>query len=257
MNLSEQWVAYMTIVRKETGRFLRIWPQTLLPSVITTTLYYVIFGAFIGSQITPIHGYSYIQFIVPGLVMMAVITNSFSNVAGSFFGAKFQKQIEELLVSPISPFLVVAGYVTGGVLRGILTGALVLGVALFFTEVTVYSILLTLVFIFLTSLLFSLAGMVNAIYAKKFDGISIVPTFVLTPLTYLGGVFYSVSMLPPFWQHVSALNPILYIVNGFRYGLLGISDVSVPMSLFILVLLSGVMLSFNMYLFKTGRGLRS
>lgn len=257
MTLNQMWVAYMTIVRKETGRFLRIWPQTLLPSVITTTLYYVIFGAFIGSQIRAIEGFTYIQFIVPGLVMMAVITNSFSNVASSFFGAKFQKQIEELLVAPVSPFVVVAGYVTGGVLRGLLTGALVLGVALFFTHLTMHSIFLTIAFIFLTALLFSLAGMVNAIYAKKFDGISIVPVFVLTPLTYLGGVFYSVNMLPPFWQKVSALNPILYMVNGFRYGLLGISDVGVVGSFIILVILSGVMLGFTMYLFKTGRGLRT
>ncbi len=256
MTLEQQWIAYMTIVRKEAGRFLRIWPQTLLPSVITTTLYYVIFGTFIGSQIRPMHGFSYIQFIVPGLVMMAVITNSFSNVASSFFGAKFQKQIEELLVSPVPPFLVVAGYVTGGVLRGLITGALVLGVALFFTSITVFNVGLTLLFIFLTALLFSLAGLVNAIFAKKFDGISIVPTFVLTPLTYLGGVFYSVSMLPPFWQHVSALNPILYMVNGFRYGLLGISDASVPLSLSVLIVLSVAMLFFNMYLFKTGRGLK-
>lgn len=251
------WVAYTTIVRKESVRFLRIWPQTLLPSVVTTTLYYVIFGTFIGSQITPVHGYSYIQFIVPGLVMMAVITNSFSNVAGSFFGAKFQKQIEELLVSPISPFLVVAGYVTGGVLRGLLTGILVLGVALFFTEIAIHSVLLTVGFILLTALLFSLAGLLNAIYAKNFDGISIIPTFVLTPLTYLGGVFYSVSMLPEFWQKVSALNPILYMVNGFRYGMLGISDVSVVLSLAILTLLIGTLFAANMYFFKTGRGLRT
>ncbi|MDP2838284.1 MAG: ABC transporter permease [Candidatus Moranbacteria bacterium] len=257
MTLNQMWVAYMTIVRKETGRFLRIWPQTLLPSVITTTLYYVIFGAFIGSQIQAIGGFTYIQFIVPGLVMMAVITNSFSNVASSFFGAKFQKQIEELLVAPVSPFVVVAGYVTGGLLRGLLTGALVLGVALFFTHLTMHSIFLTVAFIFLTALLFSLAGMVNAIYAKKFDGISIVSVFVLTPLTYLGGVFYSVTMLPPFWQKVSALNPILYMVNGFRYGLLGISDVNVTGSFIILVILSGVMLGLTMYLFKTGRGLRT
>ena len=250
------WVADTTIVRKETGRFLRIW-LIFLPSVITTTLYYVIFGAFIGSQIQGVSGFTYIQFIVPGLVMMAVITNSFSNVASSFFGSKFQKSIEELLVAPISPFLVVAGYVTGGVLRGLLTGVLVLGVALFFTHLTVHNILLTVVFVFLTALLFSLAGMVNAIYAKKFDGISIVPVFVLTPLTYLGGVFYSVSVLPVFWQHVSAFNPILYMVNGFRYGLLGISDVSVTGSLVILVVLSVAMLGFNIYLFKTGRGLRT
>lgn len=257
MTFEQQWVAYMTIVRKESIRFLRIWPQTLLPSVITTILYYVIFGAFIGSQIQPIGGYSYIQFIVPGLVMMAVIINSFTNVAGSFFGAKFQKQIEELLVSPISPFLVVAGYVTGGVLRGLLTGVLVLGVALFFTKIAIYHIVFTIAFIFLTALLFSLAGLTNAIYAKKFDGISIVPTFVLTPLTYLGGVFYSVTMLPEIWQSVSAFNPILYMVNGFRYGMLGISDVNVAFSLWVLVILIGSLFLVNLHLFKTGKGLRT
>lgn len=251
------WIAYMTMVRKETARILTIWPQTLLPSVITTTLYYIIFGAFIGSQIQPIDGYSYIQFIVPGLIMMAVIINSFANVASSFFGAKFQKQIEELLVSPVSPFLVVAGFVTGGVLRGLMIGALVLAVSLFFIPLAVYSVFLTAVFILLTAILFSLAGLLNAIYAKDFDGISIIPTFVLTPLTYLGGVFYSVSALSEFWQQVSVLNPILYMVNGFRYGMLGISDVDVVFSLSILIILIVIMFFVNMHLFKTGRGLRT
>jgi len=257
MTLREMWVAYMTIVRKESVRFLRIWPQTLLPSVVTTTLYYVVFGTFIGSQIKGFGDFSYIQFIVPGLVMMAVITNSFANVASSFFGSKFQKSIEELLVSPIKPFLVVAGYVTGGVFRGLLTGVLVLGVSLFFTHLTIHNWFLTVAFIFLTSLLFALAGLLNGIYAKDFDGVSIVPTFVLTPLTYLGGVFYSISALPPIWQTVSVWNPILYMVNGFRYGFLGVSDVSVPFSLFILIGLSAVLIFANIYLFKTGRGLRT
>ncbi|MDO8566093.1 MAG: ABC transporter permease [Candidatus Moranbacteria bacterium] len=257
MTTREMWVAYMTIVRKESVRFLRIWPQTLLPSVVTTTLYYVVFGTFIGSQIRGFGDFSYIQFIVPGLVMMAVITNSFSNVAGSFFGSKFQKSIEELLVSPITPFLVVAGYVTGGILRGLITGVLVLSVSLFFTHLTIHSLILTVVFIFLTSLLFALAGLLNGIYAKDFDGVSIVPTFVLTPLTYLGGVFYSISALPPIWQKISLWNPILYMVNGFRYGFLGVSDVGVGESLFILMSLSVALLFANIYLFKTGRGLRT
>lgn len=257
MSFEQHTTAYMTIVRKETVRFLRIWPQTLLPSAITTTLYYVIFGAFIGAQIPSVGGYSYIQFIVPGLVMMAVIINSFTNVAGSFFGAKFQRQIEELLVSPIPPVLAVAGYVTGGVLRGLMTGALVLGVALFFTELAVYHVAFTVAFIFLTAILFSLAGFLNGMYARKFDDISIIPTFVLTPLTYLGGVFYSVSMLPPVWQTVSAFNPILYMVNGFRYGMLGVSDVNVAFSLGVLVILSGGLFLLNVRLFRTGRGLRT
>lgn len=257
MTREQMWVAYTTIVRKEISRFVKIWPQTFLPSVITTTLYYVIFGAFIGAQIQPIDGYSYMQFIVPGLVMMAVITNSFANVVSSFFSAKFQRQVEELLVSPISPFLVVAGFVTGGVLRGLLIGVLVLGVALFFTQIAIQSILLTTVFILLTALLFSLGGLLNAIYAKDFDGISIIPTFVLTPLTYLGGVFYSIDMLSDFWQKVSALNPILYMINGFRYGMLGISDVSVAASLAILIVMIVALFLINMHLFKTGRGLRA
>ncbi len=247
----------MTIVRKEVSRFLRIWPQTLLPSVITTTLYYVVFGKFIGSQIQSVGDYTYIQFIVPGLVMMAVITNSFGNVVSSFFGAKFQKQIEELLVSPITPFLVVSGFVTGGVLRGLLTGILVLLVSLFFTHLVIYDVTLVLIFVFLTALLFSLAGLLNAIYAKKFDGTTIIPTFVLTPLTYLGGVFYSISMLPPLWQSISLWNPILYMVNGFRYGFLGVSDVSIGVSLGILIGLSIALFAITMHLFRIGRGLRT
>jgi len=257
MTREQQWVAYMTIVRKEVVRFLRIWPQTLLPSMITTTLYYVVFGKFIGSQIQPIGDHTYMQFIVPGLVMMAVITNSFGNVVSSFFGAKFQKQLEELLVSPITPLLVIGGFVTGGVLRGLLTGVLVLGVSLFFTDLAIHNLALVIAFFFLTALLFSLAGLLNAIYAKKFDGTTIVPTFVLTPLTYLGGVFYSISMLPPLWQDISAWNPILYMVNGFRYGFLGVSDVSIAASLAILTVLSIALFALNMHLFRTGRGLRS
>lgn len=257
MTREQQWVAYMTIVRKEVSRFLRIWPQTLLPSVITTTLYYVVFGKFIGSQIQSVGDYTYIQFIVPGLVMMAVITNSFGNVVSSFFGAKFQKQIEELLVSPITPFLVVSGFVTGGVLRGLLTGILVLLVSLFFTHLVIYDVTLVLIFVFLTALLFSLAGLLNAIYAKKFDGTTIIPTFVLTPLTYLGGVFYSISMLPPLWQSISLWNPILYMVNGFRYGFLGVSDVSIGVSLGILIGLSIALFAITMHLFRIGRGLRA
>lgn len=257
MTLEQTWIAYLTIVRKETVRFLRIWTQTLLPSVVTTTLYFLIFGTFIGSQLRPVDGVPYIRFIVPGLVMMAVITNAFSNVVSSFFGAKFQKQLEELLVSPIPPFVVIAGFVTGGVLRGLLTGALVIGVALFFTHIAVHSLLLVILFILLTSILFSLAGLTNGIYAKNFDGVSIVPIFVLTPLTYLGGVFYSLDVLPPFWQAVSKLNPILYMVNGFRYGFLGVSDVGVTDSLLVLVVGIALLLWLNMYLFRSGRGLRA
>ncbi len=246
----------MTIVRAETVRIFRIWSQTFLPPAITTTLYYVIFGTFIGSQIDAVEGFTYMQFIVPGLVMMAVITNSFTNTASSFFGAKFQRQLEELLVSPVPPIIVLAGYVTGGVVRGLLTGLLVLIIALFFTKLTVASLVALIVFILLTSIFFSLLGLVTGIYAKGFDGMSIIPNFVLTPLTYLGGVFYSVHMLPSFWQIISKFNPILYMVNGFRYGFLGISDVNVWWSFTMLVAMNLGLVYYVLRLFQTGRGLR-
>jgi ABC-2 type transport system permease protein len=257
MNWYGIWIAYWTITRKECTRFLRIWTQTLLPSVTTMVLYYVIFGAFIGSQVAPINGFSYMQFIVPGLVMMAVITNAFSNVVSSFYGSKFQRNLEELMVSPTPHWVVITGYVTGGVLRGLLIGGLVLATSLFFTDLVVKHIGLTVLFVFLTSVMFSLAGLLNGIFAKSFDGVSIIPTFVLTPLTYLGGVFYSIDALSPFWQKVSQLNPILYMVNGFRYGLLGISDVSVGASLSILFLFCLGLLGANLYLFHRGTGLRN
>lgn len=257
MSFERLWVAYAVMTRKEIVRFMRIWSQSLLPSVVTTTLYYVIFGTFIGSQIAPVGEYSYIQFIVPGLVMMAVITNSYANVVSSFFGAKFQRQLEELLVSPVTPFVIIAAFVTGGMLRGILVGVLVLGLSLFFTQLAIANMGVIFIFIVLTAILFSLAGLINGIFAKSFDGISIVPTFVLTPLTYLGGIFYSISVLPAFWQQVSLFNPILYLVNGFRYGFLGISDVSVALSLGILIFLIVLCYAVALFLFRTGRGLRS
>jgi len=257
MNKDQILTAYWTITRKECVRFLRIWKQTLLPSVVTTGLYYVIFGTFIGSQIAPINGHTYMQFIVPGLVMMAVITNAFANVASSFFGSKFQRDIEELLIAPTPNWVIIAGYVTGGVLRGILVGALVLGVALFFTKLTVYNWVIVIGFLLLTSVVFSLAGLFNAAFAKKFDDTMIVPTFVLTPLTYLGGVFYSVHALPTLWQTVSKANPVLYMVSGFRYGFLGMADVNVFVSFFLLVTLTLALLLANLYIFKKGYGLKS
>jgi ABC-2 type transport system permease protein len=256
MNQNKIWIAYQTIVRSEVQRFFRIWTQTFLPPAITTTLYYVIFGTFIGSQIDPIQGFTYMQFIVPGLVMMAVITSSFMNTVSSFFSAKFMKQLEELLVAPVPPIIVLAGYVTGGVIRGILTGLLVLVIALFFTKLTIASLFAIVVFIFLTSVLFSLLGLITGIFAKNFDGVSIIPNFFLTPLTYLGGVFYSIEMLSPFWQAVSKLNPILYMVDGFRYGFLGISDVSVVWSFSMLIVMSIGLVWYTLHVFQTGRGLR-
>lgn len=257
MIAEKNWIAYTTIVRSEITRFVRIWSQTFLPPVITTTLYYIIFGKFIGSQIAPIEEYTYMQFIVPGLVMMTVITSAFMNVVSSFFGSKFMHQLEELLVAPVSPIIIIAGYVTGGVARGLLTGAIVLVVALFFTKLTIVHLGALIFFALLTSIFFSLLGLITGIYAKNFDGVQIIPNFVLTPLTYLGGVFYSVTMLPPFWQYISLGNPILYMVNGFRYGFLGISDVSLVTSGVLLIGMCLLAMGIILYLFKVGRGLRT
>ncbi len=209
MNAQAQFVALSTIVRKEVRRFTRIWMQTLLPPVITMGLYFIIFGNLIGSRIGQMGGFDYMAFVVPGLIMMSVINNSYSNVVSSFFSAKFTKSIEELQVSPTPSYIIMLGYVSGGALRGLLVGAIVTGVSLFFTDMQIKHVGITMLVVLLTALLFAVAGMINAIFAKSFDDISIIPTFVLTPMTYLGGVFYSISLLPEFWQGVSKLNPIL------------------------------------------------
>jgi ABC-2 type transport system permease protein len=227
MKMAEQWIALSTIVRKEIVRFTRIWVQTLLPPVITMGLYFVIFGQLIGSRIGQMDGFSYVEFVVPGLIMMSVITNSYSNVVSSFFGVKFQRSVEELLVSPTPNYIILLGYVLGGVSRGLLVGFIVTLVSFLFTDLTIHSLPITIAIVFMTAIVFSLAGFLNAVFARTFDDISIVPTFILTPLTYLGGVFYSISLLPPVWQSVSQLNPILYMVNAFRYGILGISDINI------------------------------
>jgi ABC-2 type transport system permease protein len=250
-------VAFYTILRKEIVRMFRIWSQTFLPSLVTSTLYYTIFGAFIGSQVAPINGFSYMQFIVPGLVMMAVITNAYSHVVGGFFGMKFQKNFEEIMVSPMPNWIVVLGFVCSGVVRGVIVGILVLIVALFFTHLAIFNFFILLAAAILTSVLFSLAGLLNGVFAKGFDGISIVPTFVLTPLTYLGGVFYSVDHLPPFWRELSLFNPILYMVNAFRYGFLGISDTPILFSFGLLIVLTGILFVVALWLFQRGIGLRS
>ncbi len=252
----EKFTAFLTILRKEIVRFTRIWLQSLLPPVVTMFLYFVIFGKFIGSQIEDMAGTSYMQFIVPGLVMMAVITNSYSNVVSSFFSNKFQRSIEEILVSPIPNHVIVLGYVCGGMARGILVGILVTMTSLFFVPFQVHSVPFVALYIVLTSLLFSLAGLTNGIFARKFDDIAIVPTFVLTPLTYLGGVFYSIDLLPEFWRGLSKLNPILYMVNGFRYGFLGISDVNVFSGIVISVLFVTALFAANMHLLARGTGLK-
>ncbi len=257
MTSQENYVAYQTIIRKEVVRFMRIWTQTLLPPVITQTLYFIIFGKFIGSQIGGINGISYMSFIVPGLVMMAIINNSFANVVSSFFGAKFQRSVEELLVSSTPHWIILAGYVSGGVLRGVVVGTLVFIVSFFFTVPHIYHPFLIIVFMVLTSILFSLGGFINAIFAKKFDDVAIFPTFILTPLSYLGGVFYSIHSLPEVWQNLSKLNPILYMINGFRYGFYGISDVNVSVSILILITLIIILAVYSLDLLKKGTGLRS
>ncbi len=250
------YVSLQTILRKEISRFLRIWSQTLLPSVITMVLYFIIFGEIIGSRIQSVGDFSYIQFIAPGLIMMAIITNAYSNVVSSFFGMKFQRSIEEILVSPTPSWVIIVGFTLGGVARGLLVGLLVTLVALFFTHLTVYSIVFVFIFVLLTAIVFSLAGMLNGIFAKKFDDVSIVPTFVLTPLTYLGGIFYSISALGEPWQTISKFNPILYMVNGFRYGILGYSDINVYIGITILVLFSVILFIVNLVLINRGVGLR-
>ena len=257
MNFRDQYIAYMTIVRKEVTRVFRIWPQTLFPPVITQTLYFLIFGKFIGSQIGDINGISYMAFIVPGLVMMAVINSSFMNVVGSFFSSKFQRSIEELLVSSASNPVIIAGYVTGGVIRGIIVGLLVFTVSIFFTHPQIYHLGIIFSFILLTSVVFALGGLLNAIFATKFDDISIFPTFILTPLIYLGGVFYSVNNLPPFWQSFSKFNPVLYMVNGFRYGFYGFSDVNVLLSFMILAAFVVILTTINLILLARGIGLKT
>ena len=256
MNFQQLQTALWTLVHKEIRRFLRIWPQTLLPPAITMTLYFVIFGNLVGSRIGQMGGFSYIQFIVPGLVMMSVITNSYANVCSSFFSAKFQRSIEELIMSPIPLSLILWGYVIGGVCRGVLVGFIVTLVSLFFTDLHLYNLFVTIYTVIITSLLFSIAGFINAFYARSFDDISIVPTFVLTPLTYLGGVFYAISALSPFWQKLSLINPIVYMVNAFRFGILGHSDVNVVVSLSVMTICCAVLYGIAYYLLSRGSGMR-
>ena len=250
-------VSFQTIFFKELNRFLRIWLQTLLPPAITMSLYFVIFGSIIGKRIGEMSGTHYMSYIAPGIIMMAIITNTYGNVVSSFFGAKFQKHIEEILVSPTPNAIILAGYISGGVCRGILVGLIVTAVALFFTPIKIHSLLVSISVVLLTAILFSLLGFINGIFAKKFDDIAIVPTFVLTPLIYLGGIFYSIDLLPPFWRELSLLNPVLYMVNAFRYGFLGISDVNLIHS-FIIIISFIVGLTFLcLYFMKKSFGLRS
>ncbi|MBT8447754.1 MAG: ABC transporter permease [Gammaproteobacteria bacterium] len=257
MEMSVYRVAFMTLLRKEINRFTRIWVQTLIPPAITMTLYFIIFGNLIGSRIGEMGGFSYTQYIAPGIIMMAVITNSYANVVSSFFGAKFQRHIEEVLVAPVPIGLIVAAYVLGGVARGIIVGLIVTLVALFFTRLQVHSIPITIAVVVLTATLFSLGGLLNGIFAQKFDDISIVPTFVLTPLTYLGGVFYSIGLLPEFWQKMSMANPILYMVNAFRFGMLGVSDISIGTAFAVIIGFVVVLAVVAIQLLQRGVGIRT
>ncbi|MEO0615886.1 MAG: ABC transporter permease [Pseudomonadota bacterium] len=254
--MQRHWIAFSTIVRKEYVRVVRIWVQTIVPPAITMTLYFLIFGTLIGSRIGQMDGYGYMQFIAPGLIMMSVITNSYGNVVSSFFGAKFQRHIEEMLVSPVPNAIIILGHVAGGVVRGLMVGTLVAAVALAFTRLDIKYPLIMLSMVVLTSIVFSLAGFINAIFARKFDDISIVPTFVLTPLTYLGGVFYSISLLPEFWQKVSLGNPILYMVNAFRFGMLGQSDIGIGTAYTIVIAFAVGLFSVCLMLMNRGTGIR-
>tara|TARA_R110002110_G_scaffold400317_2_gene616718 strand:+ start:76748 stop:77518 length:771 start_codon:yes stop_codon:yes gene_type:complete len=250
-------IALHTLIRREVLRFTRIWTQTLLPSPISMILYFVIFGSLIGPRIGELDGFSYVEYIAPGLIMMAIINNSYANVVGSFFGSKFQKNIEEMYVSPMSSLSILLGFTLGGVIRGLLVGLIVSVVALFFTNIQIYHFWIILLVAFFSALLFSLAGLLNAIFSKKFDDISIVPTFILTPLTYLGGVFYSIHMLPSFWQKVSYFNPMLYMVNAFRYGMLGVSDIPIVGALSFLGIFCALLFAVDWWMLEKGVGIKN
>lgn len=247
----------MTIIIKEVSRFLRIWIQTILPPAVSMTLYFIIFGSLIGPRIGKMDGFSYMEFIAPGIIMMSIINNCYSNVVSSFFGAKFQRHIEEMLIAPIPNFIILAGYVLGGVARGLCVGFVVTLIAMFFTKLHIHSYLIVISVVTLTAVLFSLGGFINAVYAQKFDDISIIPTFVLTPLIYLGGIFYSINMLPEFWQTASKFNPILYMVNAFRYGILGVSDINIVYAFMIILLFIAILTAYSLILLYRGTGIKS
>ena len=256
MNLRQQAAAFRTLLTREILRFIRIWLQTVVPAAVTTGLYFVIFGTLIGSQLRGIGGVSYMEYIVPGIILMGIITNAYANVVSSFYMSKFAHFVEEMLVSPMPNTLILIGYVAGGVARGLVVGVVVTLVAMFFTPLGVYNAAVLVAVVLLTAILFSLGGFINAIYAKSFDDISIIPTFVLTPLIYLGGIFYSIDMLPAFWQKVSLANPILYMINAMRYGMLGVSDIDVTVALLMIVGFVVVLFAYSLFLLQRGVGLR-
>lgn len=252
-----QLVALQTILFKEIYRFVRIWPQTLLPSAVTTGLYFLIFGKLIGSRVGVMGGMSYMDYIAPGVILMSVITNSYGNVVASFYSSKFQHNVEELLVSPVANWAILLGYVSGGVARGLAVGAVVTGIAAIFTDLKPYHPGVIAGVFLLTATLFSLAGFINAVFANSFDDISIIPNFVLTPLVYLGGVFYSIELLPGLWRVASLGNPILYMINAFRYGFLGVSDVPVPQSMLIVGSVVLLLILWALWLLRRGTGLKT
>ena len=259
MNTYQLWISFYTMLRKDIVRMFRIWVQTFLPSVITACLYFLIFGTVLGSRIGTMQGVDYMSFVVPGLVMLAIVTNAYSNTSFTFFQNKFFfRAIDEILVSPTPPWLLIAGYISGGIVRGVLVGFIVLLVSLFFTglHLAISNVAIIFLFAVLTALVFSLAGLVNGVYAKSMDAINIVPTFVLTPLVYLGGVFYSVHSLPSWAQAVTYVNPIFYLINGFRYGFLGIADIPIWISLAVLFGMIAALIAINWYLIRTGLGLK-
>ncbi|MBS9780349.1 MAG: ABC transporter permease [Moraxellaceae bacterium] len=256
MNFTGQWVAFITLTKKEIKRILRIWPQTLLPPAITMSLYFLIFGKMIGSRVGEMGGVPYMQFIVPGLIMMSIITNSYSNVVSSFFSTKFHGNIEEMLVSPVSKHTILFGYMAGGLFRGLAVGSIVMALALFFTKLSITNGFITVFTVVMTAMLFSLGGLINAIFARSFDDISIIPSFVLTPLTYLGGVFYSLDSLSTFWQNLSLINPIVYMVNAFRFGILGHSDVNVWYAMAMMLLFTTIFYTVAYRLLVNGSRLR-
>ena len=250
------WVAYLTITRKEIMRFARIWVQTIIPPVVMVALYFIIFGNLIGQRIGEMDGMLYVDFIMPGLVMMSIITNSYTNVVSSFYGAKYSRHIEEMQIAPVPDIVILLGFMTGGVARGISVGIAVTLVSLLFTEFSIHNPLIVLLVALLTSCLFALAGLINAIFANSFDDITIIPTFVLTPLTYLGGIFYSIKLLPEFWQQVSLGNPILYMVNSFRYGFRGSSDIDLLTAIIVILVFIALLFSISLILLSRGTGIR-
>jgi len=257
MRLAQQYIAFKTILIKEILRFMRIWLQTVVPAAVTMGLYFIIFGNLIGSQLADVAGFSYMDYIVPGVILMAIINNAYANVVSSFYMSKFAHFIEEMLVSPMPNYLILAGYLAGGVARGVVVGTVVTVVALFFTPLHIHNPWVLIAVVLLTAILFALGGFINAIYAKTFDDISIIPTFVLTPLTYLGGIFYSIDMLPEFWQKVSLVNPILYMINAMRYGMLGVSDIDIGLAFGIILLFVISLFLFALYLLHKGVDIRN